>query len=952
MAPRSWGQTTAAQLAEPSTPEQTDLFISGVYPHLTTYGIYSQNGGHFRTGHNECGIGAVVPWAGKLWMVNYAPHMPRGSEHKLFSVDSDLSKPITIHPESVGGTPAGRMIHAESKQLLIAHYAISDQGVVRAIQPEDMPIRVTAIARHLLDPANMVYYVDMEGSIWEANVHTLAVKRLFKKPVPGWHGKGGYTSQGRLIVSNNGELHVGNYADLLVGGEAKSEAERGVLAEWNGDRWSIIERRQFTEVTGPLGITGGSDGDDPVWAIGWDEKSLRLKLLEEGRWYTYLLPKAAYCNDASHGWYTEWPRIREITGGRWMMDMHGMFFDFPKTFSTKNSKGLKPIGSHLRYVPDFCDWNGRLVLATDETSIQGNPLAGQPQSNLWFGDYEDLKTWGPADAYGGPWLHDQVKKGTPSDPFFVAGFQKRVLFLSLKSKADNSEEIRRTSDQQSINEMPTSLKDLTRISVKRGDWHQPSPGFSFKVNQPVTVYLAVDQRGEPELPTPWQLTDMTIRWGNKYQDLVYKAAFPAGTIFIPRNETEHLAGSFGMPHLALIENNNNAAALQIDAADAITITRTSNPISSNYPAEPVTFKVQLDREGNGIWQDYTSLKVQPGGSSWTILPESLSAAWLRLVPSEDCVATAFMHQTGEERERDSTESEVLFDGLADVESTEAIGARVYAAKRNRNLRMITNDDRYFDFTKATFEFEQTDHNVELDQLLHIDPEFSIDKASIIITHGQQKLRLPKGHTRYDTPFAGGWPRAVREVESERLLANIHGTFYEVPLVTNGAPPAWNLMRPVASHQKQITDYCSWNGLLVLAGVDENASSSEHVFINRERNAALWFGGIDDLWKLGEPRGVGGPWLESKVNAGQKSDPYLMTGYGRKVAELSHASAEPITFTVEVDITGKGDWIEYSRLNVPANETIRHEFPDGFSAMWLRASVNRATTANLQLYYGS
>ena len=177
-----------------SEPVRTDLFISGVYPHLTTYGIYSQDGGHFKSGHNECGIGAIVPWAGKLWMVNYAPHMPKGSEHKLYSVDPNLTQPLTIHPESVGGTPAGRMIHEESKQLLIAHYAINANGKVRAISPEDMPIRVTAIARHLKDPANMVYYIDMEGSIWEANVHTLQVNRLFKKPVPGWHGKGGYTS--------------------------------------------------------------------------------------------------------------------------------------------------------------------------------------------------------------------------------------------------------------------------------------------------------------------------------------------------------------------------------------------------------------------------------------------------------------------------------------------------------------------------------------------------------------------------------------------------------------------------------------------------------------------------------------------------------------------------------------------------------------------------------------
>ena len=90
-----------------------------------------------------------------------------------------------------------------------------------------------------------------------------------------------------------------------------------------------------------------------------------------------------------------------------------------------------PVGSHLRYVPDFCDWNGRLVLASDETSIQGNPLAGQPQSNLWFGSYEELKRWGPASGYGGPWVDDHVQQDQWSDTFLVAGFQNRTLHLDV-----------------------------------------------------------------------------------------------------------------------------------------------------------------------------------------------------------------------------------------------------------------------------------------------------------------------------------------------------------------------------------------------------------------------------------------------------------------------------------------------------------------------------------------
>ncbi|MCA9060868.1 MAG: hypothetical protein KDA85_20290, partial [Planctomycetaceae bacterium] len=486
----------ADELTSGTPPEEaaprTDVFISGVYPHLTTYGVYSQQGAHRKTGHNECGIGGIVPWADRLWMVNYAPHMPKGSEHKLFSVSADLTSPLQIHPESVGGTPAGRMIHPESKQLLIAHYLIDAEGHVRAIPPSRMPIRVTAIARHLHDPVNMVYYIDMEGSIWEANVHTLEVKRLFTKPVPGWHGKGGYTSQGRLVISNNGELHVGNYNDLLVGGPAQNPEERGVLAEYDGSQWRIVERRQFTEVTGPRGITGGSDGNDPVWAIGWDRRSLRLKVLDQGRWSTFLLPKAAYCNDASHGWYTEWPRIREITDGRWMMDMHGMFFDFPPAFTRTNTAGLRPIGSHLRYVPDFCGWNGKLVLATDETSIQENPLAGQPQSNLWFGTYDDLRSWGPASGYGGPWIEDQVSAKTWSDPFLIAGFDRRLIHFAVGRKTTDLAQALRATDQQAIQTMPDFLASLPRVTVKRGDWHQAAPGFQFEIDRPADIYLSVD----------------------------------------------------------------------------------------------------------------------------------------------------------------------------------------------------------------------------------------------------------------------------------------------------------------------------------------------------------------------------------------------------------------------------------------------------------------------------
>ena len=75
--------------------------ISGIYPHLATF---NEEG--------ECGTGAVVPWADRLWVVSYAPHKPTGSTDKLYEITPALEQ--IIRPESIGGTPANRMIHRES----------------------------------------------------------------------------------------------------------------------------------------------------------------------------------------------------------------------------------------------------------------------------------------------------------------------------------------------------------------------------------------------------------------------------------------------------------------------------------------------------------------------------------------------------------------------------------------------------------------------------------------------------------------------------------------------------------------------------------------------------------------------------------------------------------------------------------------------------------------------
>lgn len=388
--------------------------FSNIYPHLAVF-----------NGQNECGIGAAVEWAGRLWITTYGAHYTGGSNDKLYEIDSDLNR--KARPESVGGTHACRFIHAESNQLFIGCYAIDTKGGVRVIPRDEMPGRLTAVLRHLTDPENKVCFLSMEGSLYEVDVRSLKVTKLQGDHAAiGSHAKGGTTGQGRMVISNNGEWgwHERWNADHDYDGPT------GALAEWDRNRWKVVERKQFCEVGGPGDLSGTSDPEAPVWATGWDERSAILKLLDAGAWHTFRLPKASWTYDGGHGWYTEWPRIRRAGPGKWLMTVHGMFYAFPPGFRAGRTGGIVPVATYLKMVVDFCKFGDRFVLACNDASVFDNPLLGQPQSNLWIGRTSGLLGFGAPSGAGGVWRSQDLKAGEVSDPMFAAGFRRRVLHVA------------------------------------------------------------------------------------------------------------------------------------------------------------------------------------------------------------------------------------------------------------------------------------------------------------------------------------------------------------------------------------------------------------------------------------------------------------------------------------------------------------------------------------------
>jgi hypothetical protein len=414
--------------------------LSGVYPHLAYY-----------NNEGECGTGAVVPWADRLWVVTYGPHLPHGSSDKLYEITPDLQQ--IMRPESTGGTPANRMIHRESNQLFIGPYAIDAQRNVRPLSYRQAPGRYTGLARHLTDPAGKLYLATMEEGFYEVDARTLATRMLYQdanpRPgepqdttvnppgslLPGAHGKGVYSGQGVLVYSNNGEASQQALRQFDI--------EAGVLAEWNGRDWKVVRRNQFVEVTGPGGIHGNSNpATDPIWATGWDHKSVLLGVRDRGAWSFFRLPKASHSYDGAHGWNTEWPRIRDVGTQEqpdYLMTMHGLFWRFPKTFSGANAAGIRPRSAYLKVVGDFTRWNDGLVFGCDDSAQKeflnkrkvkgGIEGPGQSNSNLWFTALDLPDRLGPHTAEGAVWLKEPVRAGQPSEAFLFAGWPKRSAWV-------------------------------------------------------------------------------------------------------------------------------------------------------------------------------------------------------------------------------------------------------------------------------------------------------------------------------------------------------------------------------------------------------------------------------------------------------------------------------------------------------------------------------------------
>ena len=101
---------------------------------------------------------------------------------------------------------------------------------------------------------------------------------------------------------------------------------------------------------------------------------------------------------------------------------------------------------------------------------------------------------------------------------------------------------------------------------------------------------------------------------------------------------------------------------------------------------------------------------------------------------------------------------------------------------------------------------------------------ALDAASVLVTDDRgRRWRLPHTTDDFNAPTEAGLLRICREVATERDVVSAYGTIYELPAEN---ADGFAKIRPVATHDRRIMDYCSYRGLLILTGLKPDAKEEK------------------------------------------------------------------------------------------------------------------------------
>ena len=253
--------------------------------------------------------------------------------------------------------------------------------------------------------------------------------------------------------------------------------------------------------------------------------------------------------------------------------------------------------------------------------------------------------------------------------------------------------------------------------------------------------------------------------------------------------------------------------------------------------QPVVFEIQVDALGDGQWRKLRDVTVRR--YAWLEFSAAEQGDWVRVRTNEDCA-----------RQRCSSCAAMRIGARAGRSDLRGIGS-ILGWASPRRARLGAGDNQHtLNVAAATLDGstlsagasyeldgsmrltrleDPTTHDRVIEQMAIPQGVIRVDAASAIyVDEAGRRWRLPRGDATFDELSGRGLLRIDREVVTERDLFHCHGTFYELPAENAGG---FARIRPISTHNRRITDYGSYRGLLVMTGVC-GGESNRHIIRSR------------------------------------------------------------------------------------------------------------------------
>lgn len=334
---------------------------------------------------SESGIGALMPWANKLWLTTYPDENGNGSGTGLFSLDEDGHLELV---EETNKTHAGRAIsgeyafigehkiHQDGTAIRMAGFETTDRITAWAVVPGQIPNSEGYVWTYCLTMGGRIYRILNDDSTEVVFVGDASTAFNISGQA---HFKAMWGTPTRLYVVSNINNPDGRFGYYHIPSSTFTRLDNSIDTRTTG--MSYIE------------VSGSYDGFRHAFALGQDNYTGYLYLINgndssEPRIFLIPLPS----RQQVFGWQQEWMRIRQAdTTERFIMDFHGGYFALSPFLDGEDNAAtglprIEALGNHSRTTTDWAVFDGKLWLASNASSTQNNnryPNGGQSQSILW-----------------------------------------------------------------------------------------------------------------------------------------------------------------------------------------------------------------------------------------------------------------------------------------------------------------------------------------------------------------------------------------------------------------------------------------------------------------------------------------------------------------------------------------------------------------------------------------